>query len=165
MLENKKINLHHLLFVTAFLAFFTFVDTVFAARQIAEVDYFVSLRSNDTNIRSGPGQNYPVKFSFKLRGLPLRVIREYDNWNEVEDYEGQAGWVSKALLTKKRTLMVRTSKNFVNMHSKNNEKSRIIFRLEDKVIGKYLKCLDQWCGIEVNGKKGWVSKASLFGDD
>ena len=165
MLENKKINLYSIVFITAFLVFFTFVENSFAARKISEVDYFVSLRSNNTNIRSGPGQNYPIKFSFKLRGLPLHVIREYDNWNEVEDYEGQAGWVSKGLLTKKRTLMVRTSKSFVNMHSKNNEKSRIIYRLENKVLGKYLKCLEEWCGIEVKGKKGWVSKASLFGDD
>lgn len=165
MLKNKTIHLHPLVFITAFTAFFVLIEHSFAARKISEVDYFVSLRSNNTNVRSGPGQNYPIKFSFKLRGLPLRVIREYDNWNEVEDYEGQAGWISKALLTKKRTLMIRTSKSFVNMHSKNNEKSRIIFRLENKVLGKYLKCLEKWCGIEVNGKKGWVAKASLFGDE
>jgi SH3-like domain-containing protein len=137
----------------------------FAAQKIQEVNYFSSLRSEETNVRSGPGQNYPIKFTFKLRGIPVRVISEYDNWNEIQDYEGQSGWVTKSLLTKKRTLMVKTSKTFVNMYSKNNEKSRIIFRLENQVIGDYLKCLDGWCGIKINNKKGWVQQVDLFGTD
>jgi SH3-like domain-containing protein len=135
----------------------------FASQEIVEVDYFSSLRASETNIRSGPGQNYPIKFTFKMRGIPVRVINEYDNWNEIEDYEGQTGWVSQSLLTKKRTLLIRTSKSFINMHRKNNEKSRIIFRLEKNVIGDYLKCLKDWCAIKVNGKKGWVQKSEIFG--
>jgi SH3-like domain-containing protein len=149
-----------------FLTFFFLTTTpAHASRAITEVNYFASLRAAETNVRAGPGQNYPIKFTFKLRGLPVRVINEYDNWNEIEDYDGQTGWVTQSLLTKKRTLMVRTTKTFINMHSKNNEKSRIIFRLENNVIGDYLKCLDDWCGIKVNNKKGWVPKAELFGAD
>lgn len=147
--------------------FFTLIFISFptlASRTITEVNYFASLR-NETNVRSGPGQNYPIKFTFKLRGLPVRVISEYDNWNEIEDYEGQTGWVTQSLLTKKRTLMVRTTKSFINMHSKNNEKSRIIFRLENNVIGDYLKCAEDWCGIKINNKKGWVQKGDLYGVD
>ncbi len=137
----------------------------FAAQQIQEVNYFASLRSNETNVRAGPGQNYPIKFTFKLREIPVRVISEYDNWLEIEDFEEQTGWVSQSLVTKKRTLMVRTKQSFVNMHGKNSEKSRIIFRLENNVIGEYIKCLEGWCGIKVNNKKGWVQKSNLFGSD
>jgi SH3-like domain-containing protein len=133
------------IFFTILLAI-TLSSSAQAAKQIQEVNYFASLRANETNVRSGPGQNYPIKFTFKLRGIPVRVISEYDNWNEIEDYEGQSGWVTQSLLTKKRTLMVRTSKSFVNMHGKPNEKSRIIYRLENNVIGDYLKCEDDWCG-------------------
>ena len=148
-----------------FALFFLITNPAQASRAITEVNYFASLRAAETNVRAGPGQNYPIKFTFKLRGLPVRVINEYDNWNEIEDYDGQTGWVTQSLLTKKRTLMVRTAKTFINMHSKNNEKSRIIFRLENNVIGDYLKCLDDWCGIKVNNKKGWVPKGELFGAD
>jgi SH3-like domain-containing protein len=147
------------------ITFFLFSFNSFAAKQIQEVNYFASTRSNETNVRAGPGQNYPIKFTFKLRGLPVRVISEYDNWNEIEDFEGQNGWVTQSLLTKKRTLMVRTSKSFVNMQSKDNEKSRLIYHLENNVIGDYLKCVEDWCGIKVEGKKGWVKKVDLFGYD
>ena len=152
------------LFFVFFLSiFFLFTLPAFSAQKIQEVNYFASLRAEETNVRSGPGQNYPIKFTFKLRGIPVRVISEYDNWNEIEDFNGQSGWVTQSLLTKKRMLMVRTTKSFVNMHSKNNEKSRIIFRLENNVIGDYLKCVEGWCGMKVNGKKGWVKDVDLFG--
>ncbi|NBV06213.1 MAG: hypothetical protein EBS06_03130 [Proteobacteria bacterium] len=135
----------------------------YATQKIQEVNYYASFRAAETNVRAGPGQNYPVKFSYKLKGIPVRVVNEYDNWNEVEDFEKQTGWVSQSLLTKKRTLMIYTAKDFINMYSKNSEKSRVIFHLENNVIGDYLKCLEDWCGIKVNGKKGWVKKAEVFG--
>lgn len=155
---NKKTSL-------IFLFSLLFAFNSFAAQQIQEVNYFASLRSNETNVRAGPGQNYSIKFTFKLREIPVRVISEYDNWLEIEDFEGQTGWVSQSLITKKRTLMVITKKSFINMHGKNNEKSRIIYRLENQVIGDYLKCLEDWCGIKINNKKGWVQKSELFGTD
>ena len=150
-----------LLFITSALI----SSNSFAAKQIEPVNYFASTRSNETNVRAGPGQNYPIKFTFKIRALPVRVINEYDNWNEIEDFEGQNGWVTQSLLTKKRTLLVRTSKSFVNVHSKDNDKSRVILRLENNVIGDYLKCVEGWCGIKIDGKKGWVQKIDLFGGD
>ena len=135
----------------------------FATQKIQETNYFASLRASETNVRAGPNQNYPIKFSYKIKGVPVRIINEYDNWNEIEDFDKQTGWVSQSLLTKKRTIIVRTKKSFINMHSKNNEKSRIIYRLENNVIGDYLKCLEDWCGIKINNKKGWVEKSEIFG--
>lgn len=150
-------------FIICALLLASFSPAIAAPRVISPVNYFASLRANETNVRAGPGQNYPIKFSFRLRGIPVRVINEYDNWNEIEDFEGQSGWVTQSLLTKKRTLLIKTTKNFINMHSKNNEKSRIIFRLENHVIGDYLKCVEDWCGIKINGKKGWILKDEAFG--
>lgn len=153
------------LLATILFTLFLTTSPAFASRTITEVNYFASLRAAETNVRAGPGQNYPIKFTFKLRGLPVRVINEYDNWNEIEDYEGQTGWVTQSLLTKKRTLLVQTGKSFINMHSKNSEKSRIIFRLENNVVGDYLKCVEDWCGIKVNNKKGWVPRSDVYGAD
>jgi SH3-like domain-containing protein len=136
-----------------------------AVQKINEVNYFASLRANETNVRAGPGQNYPIKFTYKLKGIPMQVISEYDNWNEIKDYEGQSGWVMQSLLTKKRTLMIRTTNDFVNLYKKNNEKSRVLYRLENNVIGNYLKCVEGWCAMEVADKKGWVKADEVFGVD
>jgi len=155
-------NIFRIIFV---LAIFVAKNSFAAERLVEEKNYFASLRGAETNVRAGPGQNYPIKFSFKARFVPVRVISEYDNWNEIEDYEGQSGWVSQSLLTKKRTLLIRTNKEFVNMYSKNNEKARVLYHLENHVIGEYLKCAEGWCALKVNDKKGWVRGVDVFGGD
>ena len=135
------------------------------AKQIQEVNYFASLRAGETNIRSGPGANYPVKYSFKIKHLPIRVISEYDNWCEIEDYEGSRGWVAQNLITKKRHLMTYSKNKIIEMRANNNNDSRIIYHLENYVIGEYLKCENSWCAIRVNSKKGWVEITDLYGVD
>lgn len=161
---SQKNNMIKKLLTTSIIITAFCCKTSFSAPTINEVNYFASFRSNETNVRSGPGTSYPVKFTFKRRGLPIQVISEYDNWSEVKDFDGETGWVASSLVTKKRTLIIRTKKEFVNMHKKSNEKSTIIFRLKNNVIGNYIKCLEiDWCAIEVKDKKGWVKKDELFG--
>jgi SH3-like domain-containing protein len=150
---------------TFFICILLFSAQSFATQQVSKTDYFASLRSSETNVRSGPGQNYPIKFTYNLKAIPIHVINEYDNWSEIEDYEKQTGWISQSLLTKKRTVMVRIVKDFTDMHSKSNHKSRIIYHLENNVVADYLGCAKEWCEIKVNNKKGWVLKIDLFGVD
>lgn len=153
------------LFLTFFIIAFIFSQEGLATQQIQEVNYFASLRSNETNVRSGPGSNYPIKFTFKLRNLPVKIVSEYDNWYEIEDYEGGRGWVAQNLITKKRHLITYSKKNIINMYAKKNESSKIIFHLENFVIGEYLKCENLWCALKINDEKGWVLSSDLFGVD
>lgn len=151
------------LFSLLFLSLVNYSLSAFSAKQIEEVNYFSSLRSSETNVRSGPGQNYPIKYTFKLKGIPIRVVSEYDNWNEIEDYEGQKGWVTQTLITKRRTVMVFSKKKSVDMYTKNNEKSRTIFHIENFVIGDYISCIKEWCNVKFNDKKGWIKRSELYG--
>ena len=146
------------------LALFTviFSSPVYASNSNS-FSYFASLRSSETNVRSGPGRLYPVKFIYKIKNVPVLITDEYDNWNEIKDYEGQTGWINKSLITKKRSLMIRTSKSFAKMYKNNNNKSKVIYKLENNVIGDYIECVKNWCKIEIEGKKGWVEKNDLFG--
>ena len=45
-----------------------------------EVPRFVSLSSNKTNVRAGPGRRYPIKWIYKRQNLPVKVIAEFDTW-------------------------------------------------------------------------------------
>ena len=158
MIKNK--------FLLLFLAIFLLTNSqLMAFDKPVEQNYFASLRANETNVRAGPGSQYPIKFTFKLRGLPIKVISEYDNWSEIKDYEGDTGWVNQNLITKKRTIVVRTAKTFVNIHSKATSKSKIVLKLENNVVGDLIKCSTQYCGIKVVGTKGWISKTEIWGID
>lgn len=151
--------------IILFLLLFAISKPAQAVEEMKAQDYFASFRSNETNVRAGPGPQYPIKFTFKLRGIPVKVINEYDNWSEIKDYDGETGWVNQNLLTKKRTIMVKTAKTFINLHSAETEKARVILRLENHVIADFIKCSGDWCGIKIEGKKGWVSRLEIWGVD
>ena len=151
-------------FSAIFLLTFLMCFDVYGARQIEEQNYFASIRASKANIRSGPGQHYPIKFTFNARNIPVHVVAEYDNWNEIKDYQGSTGWVNKSLLTKRRSLMVITSSDQINMHNKPDDKSRTILYLKNFVIGDYLECQKGWCKMKINGKKGWVRTNHIFGN-
>jgi SH3-like domain-containing protein len=145
--------------------FLSATNPAFAIPKMEEKNFFASLRSSETNVRAGPGGNYPVKYKFTIRGIPVMVINEYDNWYEIKDYDGETGWVNQNLLTKKRTVLARTAKSFINLYSAETEKSRVILRIENNVIGELIKCKANWCGIKVKDKKGWVDRKEIWGDD
>jgi SH3-like domain-containing protein len=153
-------------FIISFLIFsLSFLTTVFAMPTIQEVKYFASLRSNETNVRSGPGHHYPIKFTFQNKNIPVLVVSEYDNWLEIQDYENEKGWVSQSLVTKKKHLMVVNVNQNIAMHKKNNINSKILFFLENFVIGEYKKCQETMCLISIDNKEGWVKKENLYGSD
>ena len=49
---------------------------------------FVSLKSAEVNLRTGPGTRYPIEWVYKRRALPVEIIAEFDNWRRVRDWEG-----------------------------------------------------------------------------
>src|SRR6476619_7352914 len=54
---------------------------------------FVSLKSNDVNVRRGPGQEYDVAYTYVRAGLPVEITQEFDNWRKIRDSDGVEGWV------------------------------------------------------------------------
>jgi len=148
--------------VLGILFLFLFLNQSVLALDLEETNYFASLKANTTNVRSGPGSNYPIKFTYNMRYLPVRVVAKYDNWHEIEDFEGERGWVNQNLLSGRRTVMVRTAKTYINMYSAATSRSRILLKLENKVVGKLIGCKKEWCKIEVNNKKGWIEKIDVW---
>lgn len=67
---------------------------------------FAALRADEVNMRSGPGQRYPIEWVYHRRDLPVKIEREFDVWRLVEDSDGQKGWVHQATLVGARTFVV-----------------------------------------------------------
>ena len=74
-----------------------------------EIPRFVTLKTNEANMRAGPGMEYPIKWEYRRRGLPLKVIGEFDIWRKVEDHQGETGWMHKQTLSGRRMVLVTTS--------------------------------------------------------
>ena len=97
--------------------------------------------------------------------MPIKVIGKYDNWNEIEDFEGERGWINQNLLSRKRTVIIKTAKSFVNLYSSATTKSHILLKLENKVIAGLIGCKKNWCKIKVKNKKGWIQDADVWGSN
>src|SRR5262245_57081238 len=67
---------------------------------------FVSLRSGEVNLRTGPGTNYPVDWVFVRRGMPVEIIAEFDVWRKIRDWQGTVGWVHQSMLDGRRTARI-----------------------------------------------------------
>jgi len=126
---------------------------------------FVSLAKSKTNVRSGPGQQYPIKWVYNRANLPVEVVLEYGNWRKVKDYEGQEGWVYHTLLSGKRMAFIH-SEAPVDAVKKPHEdvKKRIkTFKIEPNALVKIEECNALWCLVSTSGYSGWIQRKLLWG--
>ena len=80
-----------------------------------EIPRYVSLKSNDANIRVGPSKNYPIEIKYIKKNYPLKVLEEYEEWRKVEDFKNNIGWIHKSLISGNRTGIVLSENNFINI--------------------------------------------------
>jgi len=124
---------------------------------------YVSLKSGEGNARRGPGLTHRIDWVFTRSGMPLRITAEHEHWRRIEDAEGMGGWVHFALLSGVRTALVDTAR--AEFHTHPDATSPILFAAEAGVVGKILDCGAGWCRLTVEGEKGWVPIADLWGVD
>ena len=122
---------------------------------------FVSLKSDEANMRTGPGKRYPVKWSYQRKGLPVKIINEYQHWRQVEDHEGMQGWMHKSVLSGARTALI--EQNDTMVLDKPNEKADGVAKVMKNVIVHIEGCRRDWCEIEVADKDGWLPISLLWG--
>ena len=127
-----------------------------------EIPRYVSLKSNDSNIRVGPSKNYPIVIKYIQKNYPLRILEEYDDWRKIEDFTKNIGWIHKSLISGNRTGII---------VSNNDDKIKIFNTINGKIIGNIgignivsiKKCKIDWCVISLNKYKGWIYKKNIWG--
>jgi len=122
---------------------------------------FASLRSVEANLRTGPGTRYPIDWVLVAKGMPLEITAEYDVWRRVRDWEGTEGWVHKATLSGKRSMVVTGTMR--ELRNKDREQSAILAHLEPGAIGELLSCAAEWCKVRIGGIKGYLRKGEFWG--
>jgi SH3-like domain-containing protein len=124
---------------------------------------FVSLRATEANMRAGPGQQYPIKWTYRRQGLPLEVTAEYEHWRRVRDWQGAEGWMHSSMLTGKRSIIV--TGDVRPLRADPDPAGGVLARIEGKVIGRVLTCPKggDWCKVEIAGVKGWLRRAEMWG--
>jgi SH3-like domain-containing protein len=122
---------------------------------------FVSLRSGEVNLRTGPGTNYPVDWVFVRRGLPVEIIAEFDVWRKIRDWQGTVGWVHQSMLDGRRTARITGADR--ELRSEPADDAAIVARVAPGVIGRLLECEASWCELDTEGYRGWLKRDEFWG--
>ena len=48
-----------------------------------KIPRFVSLKSDDSNLRIGSSKNFPIRLKYIIANVPLEIIEEYDVWRKL----------------------------------------------------------------------------------
>ena len=132
-----------------------------AADKGPSVPRFVTLRADEVNLRTGPGERYPIEWVYTRKGLPVEVVAEYDVWRKIRDSQGTEGWVHQRMIAGNRSVIVRGQTP--PLLSSPDPQSAVVARAEPGVIAKLLECQGPWCRIEAQDVRGWLRRSDLWG--
>ena len=113
---------------------------------------YLSLRSDEINVRRGPGLDYRKDWVFRRAGLPVRVVDEYGDWRRIVDSDGAGGTV---LVTAAMT----------TLRDRPVETAVPVAQAEQGVVARLDECRARWCRVGIEGVEGWVLRETLWGTD
>ena len=122
---------------------------------------YVSLKSDNVNLRIGSSTNYPIKLKYIKKNLPVEIIDENENWRKTIDFEGNIGWIHKSLIKGDRYALIKDTNEMEGVYNK--PKGKIIGEIGKHNIVRVKICIEKWCLININKTKGWINKEKLWG--
>lgn len=123
---------------------------------------FVSLRSNQVNLRTGPGFRYPVEWVYLKSDLPVEITAEFETWRKIKDFNGREGWIYQPMLSGRRT--VRVTLDTLLLRAANKE-ALPLAKVENGAVGRLMSCPKNisLCKVEFGHFQGWIPKNILWG--
>ena len=142
--------------ITLFLLFF-FSLTNFLS---AENSKFLSLKNDKVNVRYGPGLNFPIKFIYNKKFLPIKIIDSKENFRRIIDHKKNSGWIHISQLRKANSIIVLEDKI---VFKKNSKFSKPLFKLKKGRLVQIKKCISKWCKIKTENYLGWLQINNVWG--
>jgi SH3-like domain-containing protein len=126
---------------------------------------WAALRSDEVNLRVGPGTRFPIEWQYHRRDLPVQILREVEVWRLIEDQDGVKGWVHQATLVGHRGFVVKGTEATLR-HSASDDASPVA-HLKPGVVGRLRSCEAgaAWCDVQVGDYRGWLRREQFYGAD
>ena len=129
--------------------------------SISYAQDFISIKSK-SNLRAGPGQQYPINWTLKLPNMPVKVLEKNSTYTKVELYDGTKGWVWNATTSKKKYYLVLEDSYIIDQNKKKIALAR------QNVLFDQVKCTEiiqseEFCKVSKYNFKGYIAKKSIWG--
>ena len=139
-----------------FLLTFSFTKLVFA-----ENNYFLMLKNKKVNVRYGPDLNSPIKYIYKKKFLPVKVIDKKENFRKIIDFKNNSGWIHTSQLSKIKSFILLEDKI---LFSKPTKYSKPILKISKGRLLLVKKCKAKWCKIKTEKYIGWLKANNVWGN-
>ena len=120
---------------------------------VSSENFFLMLKNNEVNVRYGPSFEYPIKFIYKKKFLPLKIVDKKENFRKVLDHKKNSGWIHISQLTKSKSSI---AINDTNMFKKSSKFSKPVAKVEKGRLLMIKKCEKDWCKVETKKFSGWI---------
>ena len=120
------------------------------------------LKNSKVNVRMGPGLDYPVKFIYKKKYLPVKVIDKKENFRKVIDHKKNSGWIHISQLKKVNSVIVLSNRILFKKPTFN---SKPIANIESGRLFILEKCKKDWCEVNSQNYSGWINMDNVWGKD
>jgi SH3-like domain-containing protein len=128
------------------------------------VPRYVSLKFDEVNARSGPGDDYRLLWVYRARGLPVQVVAETSDWRRVCDPQGGLAWV-KATGVDSRRSALNAHPSPLPLRAKPDPSAMVKAYLASKAVAALDRCQGGWCRVKAASAAGWLKAADVWGTD
>ena len=146
------------MFFTRILMFFCIL--IFNNVSYSFENYFLMLKNDKVNVRYGPSFDYPIKFIYKKKFLPVKIIDKKENFRRIIDHKNNSGWIHISQLKKINSLIVLTDKIIFKKASKF---SYPIAKVKKGRLLLIKKCNNEWCLVKAENYQGWIQNTDIWG--
>ena len=125
-----------------------------------ENSYYKILKYNEVNVRHGPEKNSPIKFIYRKKNLPVKIIDKKDNYRKIIDFKNNSGWIHTSQLKKGKSFILLENQI---LFTKPTKYSKPILKIN---IGRLLvvkKCKKNWCKVKTENYSGWLEINKIWG--
>ena len=137
-----------------------FFLSILSIQFINAEEKFLSLKKNKTNVRYGPGIDYPIKYIYRKVNLPVKQIDKKENWRRVIFLDNNSGWIHWSQLKPSNSVITIADKI---LFKKPSNFSEPFVRLEKGRLLIIKSCTDGWCNITTENYIGWIKDKNIWG--
>ena len=123
-------------------------------------NYFLMLKNSKVNVRYGPDLNSPIKYIYKKKFLPVKIIDKKENFRRIIDIKNNSGWIHISQLRKGKSFILLADQI---LFSKPTVYSKPIAKLSSGRLLIVKKCKLKWCKIKTENYKGWIMNENVWG--
>ena len=142
-------------FYILLITFFT-INILFAK----ENNYYLMVKNNKVNVRYGPGFDYPIKFVYKKKNLPVKVIDKKENFRRIIDFKNNSGWIHASQLKEGKAFILLEDQI---LFTKPTKYSKPILKISKGRLLLVKKCKVKWCKIKTEKYIGWLITNNVWG--